>query len=159
MSKKYLILVYLFIFPNFFIGQQRIDAPSSYTQHYLIKKWAQKAWPSADSLNANWDMIDSLFNALIVFIDTTQFIIVDDTLRTSNYMSGHGVFNGDMEEDTINIVGIDSLDIVVVSVREGVPTSNDLLGVKITNNQFIILRNSGGTSNLKYNWIWIRRYD
>ncbi len=34
--------------------------------------------------NLNWKMVDSLLNALVVFTDTTQLVIQDDTLRFSN---------------------------------------------------------------------------
>jgi len=35
------------------------DPPSGYTTNYSIRKWSQGAVPTADSLNANWDLIDT----------------------------------------------------------------------------------------------------
>src|SRR3990167_2356024 len=38
-------------------------APSGYTPNYAIRKWASGANPSADSLNANWTLIDTKIRA------------------------------------------------------------------------------------------------
>lgn len=35
------------------------DVPSGYTTNYKIRKWSQGSVPTADSLNANWDLIDT----------------------------------------------------------------------------------------------------
>lgn len=56
------------------------DAPIGYTEHYGLRKWAENANPSADSLNANWDDLDMVLFDLIVTTDTTELIIRNDTL-------------------------------------------------------------------------------
>lgn len=109
-------------------------------------------------ININQRMIDSLFNALIVFVDTTQHQIINDTLLNSSYSSGIDSFVGTAQTDTVSIVGLDSLDVVVVSVRSVEATSKDILSVKLIPNKAVIMRQSGGTSGLPYNWIWRRRY-
>jgi hypothetical protein len=120
--------------------------------------WAQHAKPSADSLNANWTDIDSLINSLIMYVDSLQIQIINDSLKFSKYMSGIDSFSNTLATDTVYRTGVDSYSVVMACVRDIAPTENDLLSVEILNNKFVVKRASGGTSGLKYNWIWIRKY-
>ena len=162
------ILFILLIAVSFTYGQNRStatpysisgwDDPADSTQFYKLAIFQLLSNPGG-WINRNTRAIDSLLNALIVFIDTSQMALEDDTLKFSNYMSGQGQFNDDAQYDTVNVIGIDSLDVVVVSARETVLTANDLLSVKLIDDKIIIQRPASGTSGLKYNWIWIRKYD
>ena len=162
------ILFILLIAVSFTYGQNRStatpysisgwDSPADSTQYYELAIFQLLSNPGG-WINRNTRAIDSLLNALVVFIDSSQMVLQDDTLRFSNYMSGQGAFSGTVQYDTIDIVGIDSLDAVVVSAREAVLTANDLLSVKVIDDKIIIQRPASGTSGLKYNWIWIRKYD
>jgi len=155
MKKLLILFSILFIFSNIFA---QFDPPSSYTKWQRLRLWAQKARPSADSLNKNWTDLDSLLNALIVLTDTTQLEIVNGVLIFSQYSSGHNSFTTTAQTDTVSILGLDSGDVFIVNVRETVPGANDLLSVKLINNKAIIQRPASGTSGLKYNWIWRRKY-
>ena len=163
------ILLMLLIAVSFAYGQKKgstatpysvdgWDSPADSTEYYNLAIFQLLSNPGG-WINRNTRAIDSLFNALVVFIDTSQLALQDDTLRFSNYMSGQGQFNDDAQYDTVNVIGIDSLDVVTVSAREAVLTANDLLSVKIVDDKIIIQRPASGTSGLKYNWIWIRKYD
>lgn len=133
------------------------DAPVEYSQYYGLYIYRLLSNPGG-WVNKQTVRIDSLFNELIVFTDTTQLNIQNDTLRISNYAAGQNSFSGTAQYDTTLVSGIDSLDVVVVSVRESIPTANDLLGVKVIAGKIIVMRPSSGTSGLKYNWYWIRKY-
>lgn len=127
------------------------------TTHYSLPIYRLLSNPGG-WINRSQRAIDSLFNKLIVLTDTTQLVIVNDTLRYSSSSSGIGTFSGTAETDTIPIVGLDSSDVVLVTVRDSIPTSNDILSVKLIANKAIIQRAAGGTTGLPYNWIWRRRY-
>lgn len=133
------------------------SAPWGYTQYYRFYIFTLLTNPGGRG-NLNTRKIDSLFNKLIVFTDTTQLSINNDTLKISDYATGHGVFDTTAQTDTVTVTGIDSSDVVVVTVREQAPGANDLLGVKVIAGKFIVMRPSSGTSGLKYNWYWIRKY-
>jgi hypothetical protein len=133
------------------------DAPIDSTTYYKLKIFQLLTNPGG-WINRNTREIDSLFNALVVFVDSLQMTIKDDTLKFSPYMSGQNAFSTTAETDTVNINGIDSLDIVTVSPREATPTANDILGVTVLTNKIVVSRPAAGTSGLKYNWIWIRKY-
>lgn len=134
------------------------DAPVDSTQYYNLFIFSLMSNPGG-WLSLNTVKIDSLLNALVVFTDTSQMQIENDILRFSDYMSGHNSFNNDVQYDTVEVIGMDSLDVVIVSAREAVLTANDLLSVKVEDGQFIVQRPASGTSNLKYNWVWIKKYD
>ena len=133
------------------------DAPADTTQYYNLFIFALMTNPGG-YLNLNWVAIDSLFNELVVFTDGKQLWIVNDTLRFSDTLSYQGAFTGTAQYDTTVVPGADSNDVVVVSIRESIPTANDILSIKIIDNAIITQRPASGTSGLKYNWIWIRKY-
>lgn len=54
--KNLILILALFLVVDTF-GQ--VTAPSSYTTNYRFRKWVQGANPSADSINANWDLADT----------------------------------------------------------------------------------------------------
>lgn len=62
------------------LSAQPIHPPTDYTKNYKLRMWAQRANPSADSLNQNWKDIDSI-------VQWPRKINVD-TLRTfGNFLS------------------------------------------------------------------------
>jgi hypothetical protein len=134
------------------------DAPSGYTSYYSFRKWAENANPGSDSLNANWDEIDQVLYDLIVYTDTSQMFIRNDSLLFADEASGQDAFVTTAEFDTVLVPGVDSLDVIVVSAREAVPAPEDILGVYLKADTLIVGRTAAGTSGLKYNWIWIRKY-
>lgn len=133
------------------------DAPVDSTKYYNLFIFTLLTNPGGWR-NLNTVIIDSLFNELVVFTDKKQLWIEDDTLHFSDTLSFQGSFSGTAQYDTTVIPGVDSLDIVVACVREAIPTANDILGVKIISNKVIVQRAASGTSGLKYNCIWIRKY-
>lgn len=166
--KKYLLL--LVFVPLILYPQQRIkvgDLSSPYattgwdtlygrTQYFNLPIYQLLSNPGG-WININQRMVDSLLYKLIVYTDTTQMIIQDDTLVFSNDLSGIDEFTGTATTDTLLISGIDAGDVFIVTIRDAVATANDILSVFIEPNKVIIKRPSGGTSGLKYNWLWIKR--
>lgn len=53
--KQLLLILIIFSIEIF----SQVSSPSGYTTNYGLRKYAQGANPSADSINANWDTIDS----------------------------------------------------------------------------------------------------
>ena len=102
-------------------------------------------------------MVDSLFYALVVYTKTNQMAIVNDTLVFSDSLSGIASFTGTDVVDTIAIRGLRTIDVMVVSARDVIPTANDNLGVYVATDTAYIKRNAAGTSGLTYNWIWIKK--
>lgn len=133
------------------------DAPHSYSQWYALRYFTLLSNPGG-GYNRNMREIDSLMYELVVYTDTNSLSIRNDTLTHSQYMSGQGAFTLTEQFDTVLITGIDSSDVVVVSVREATPGANDILGVTVQAGQIIANRPASGTSGLKWNWIWIRKY-
>lgn len=52
-------------------GLAQFDAPSGYTTNYNLRKWSQGARAGADSINANWDLVDAIVKARQDTIDNT----------------------------------------------------------------------------------------
>lgn len=132
------------------------DSPIEYTTHYHLPVYQLLSNPGG-WINITQKRVDSLLNALVVYTKAPQLAIVNDTLVFSDSLSGINSFSGTAVVDTISIPGLKVTDVVVVSVRDAIPTSNDNLGVFVEANQALIKRNAGGTSGLKYNWIWIKK--
>ncbi len=154
----FLLLILLFNDISILFSQQQFTPPKWYTTYYRLRMWEQKAHPGADSLNRNWMDIDSLINELIMYVDTLQLQIVRDTLRFSKYMNGIDAFVDTATTDTVFRPGVDSSAVVLVTVRDTIPTVKDILSTEILVDKFVVKRQSGGIPNLKYNWIWIRKY-
>jgi len=133
------------------------DAPTAYTTWYSLRIFELLSNPGG-GYNRNMRDIDSLLYELVVYTDSLQLYIQNDTLKHASYMSGQSAFTGTEQYDTVTITGIDSSDVVVVSVREAVPAAEDILGVTVQSGQIICNRQAAGTSGLKWNWIWIRKY-
>ena len=132
------------------------DAPEEFTGHYGLPIYRLLSNPGG-WINISQRMIDSLFYALIVYTDSLQHVIRNDTLINSPYASGIGAFSSTDSSDTVIVLGLDSLDIINVSAR-GTYNVNDILKVQIKQDTLIVNRNSSGTSGLKYDWIWKRKY-
>jgi len=155
---KFLLKIIIFFVMIFIVDIQAQDAPTGYTEHFGYRKWAENANPSADSLNQNMEDIDlDMYNG-IINTDSLQFIILNKVLIFSPYASGMAAFTGTDQYDTIRVPGIDSLDVVNVSIRESIPTTNDLLGVFLKADTLIVKRPASGTPGLKWNWSWIKKY-
>jgi hypothetical protein len=166
--KKTLIIIILFCSISVF-AQRKVgsvatpysttgwDLPADSTTYYNLFVSTLMTNPGG-YLNLNWVKIDSLLNELIVLTDLKQLWIVNDSLRFSDSLSWHGQFSTTSQYDTTVVPGADSLDVVVVSVRENIPSANDLLSVKVITDTVIVQRPASGTSGLKYNCIWIRKY-
>ena len=67
----------------YFSGLAQVSSPSGYTSNYGFRKYAESATPSADSLNANWDDVDTQIK-----------VAVDSAISTST--SWNRTFNGDV---------------------------------------------------------------
>lgn len=132
--------------------------PASYTTWYGLRIFTLLSNPGG-GYNRNMRDIDSLMYDLVVYTDTSQMYIGNDTLRFASGMSGIGVFNSTDQYDTVSVPGIDVNDVVVVTIRDQIPGANDALGVSVSAGKFIVVRAAAGTSGLKYNWIWIRKYE
>lgn len=133
------------------------DAAAEYTSHYGLRIFELLSNPGGLP-NRNMRDIDSLMYELVVYTDSVQLEIENDTLKFSNSMSGMSAFTGTEQYDTVLVSGLDSSDVVVVSPRENVPGANDILGARCLTDTLICQRPASGTSGLKWNWIWIRKY-
>jgi len=154
---KKIIFILPFLFLLFSIELFAQDAPSGYTTHYGLREWAENANPAADSLNQNWKDIDRVLYDLILTLDTKQFVIRNDTLAVSDSASGKAAFSGTDTSVTVTVPGLDSLDVVVVTA-EGWANNNNL-SVYPTDGSFDVRRvSSGAVNGLKFNWVWIRKY-
>ena len=90
--KKLMLLLFIFLIGEVFA---QVDAPSAYTTNYRIRKYANKARPSADSLNANSDLIDATIKAKVDTVDTNV-----GKLWKNNTWTGYNTFS-----DTLNVTG------------------------------------------------------
>ena len=133
------------------------DAPTAFTTWYSLRIFELLSNPGG-GYNRNMRDIDSLLYELVVYTDSKNLWIENDTLKFSDSTSGQSAFTLQEQYDTVAIAGIDSNDVVVVSPREAVPGANDILGVTVQSGQIICNRPASGTSGLKWNWIWIRKY-
>jgi hypothetical protein len=132
------------------------DPPQEYTDWYSLRIFQLLSNPGG-GYNRNMRDIDSLMYELVVYTDSTQLVIENDTLVFADNLSGQNAFTTTAEYDTVLVSGLDSLDVVVVNAREAVPSANDRLGVFLKPDTLIVGRASSGTSGLKYNWVWIKK--
>ena len=107
----------------------------------------------------NWqtEKIDSLLHALVVYTDSTQMYIQNDTLVFSNQMSGKSSFNSTDTSKTITLSGFDSLDVVIVTPEGYAGSSAEALYVYGKSGSFDVRRKSGGRTGLKFNYIYIKK--
>ena len=131
--------------------------PAGYTPYYGLYIFNLLSNPGG-RINLNTQKIDSLLHALIVYTDTKNLIIRNDTLIISDTASGIHAFTSTNNVDSVAIVGFDSLDVLIASPMEAAYNVNDILFIEKRTGYFKVWRNSGGSSGLKYNWIWIRKY-
>ncbi len=134
------------------------DLPYGYTPHYGLYIFRLLSNPGG-RINTNTKDIDSLLYSLIVYTDTNQMVIRNDTLVMASYMSGTHSFVGTVGSDSVAVPNMDSLDIIIVTALASAYNVNDILFVQEHTGYFKVYRNStGGTSGLSYNWIWKRNY-
>ena len=133
------------------------DPPTAFTTWYSLRIFELLSNPGG-GYNRNMRDIDSLLYELVVYTDSKNLWIENDTLKFSDSTSGMSAFTLQEQYDTVLVPGLDSLDVVVVSPRESVPGANDILGAKCLPDTLICQRPASGTSGLKWNWIWIRKY-
>lgn len=138
------------------VNAQLFDPPSDYTTHYRLRMWNQGDNPSDDSLNQNVIDLDSLINELIVYLDPLQMTIGDDTLKFVNSFSGLAAFTTTDSLDTLVITGIDSLDVFLVNARESAPEGQ--IWGEVSDDTVFVNRSDTTVSGLKYNYIWVRKY-
>jgi hypothetical protein len=150
-------ILFLLIGVLFFVDLYAQDAPIGYTTHYGIRKYAENANPSADSLNANYELIDDALYDLIVSTDEDQLVIEDDVLKFSDAFAGIGTFTTTATTCTTAVTGMTSDDIVVVTPVGATYDADDLLKVTIGDGSFIVTRNSNGTSGLTFAYIWVKK--
>jgi len=134
------------------------DLPAGYTSHYGLYVFKLLTNPGG-RINLNTEHIDSLLYSLIVYTDTAQMIIRNDTLVLSNNMSGTHAFTTTAGSDSVAISGMDSLDVIIVTPLSAAYNVNDILSVDEHTGYFKVYRNSsGGTSGLTYNYVWIKKH-
>ncbi|MGD8777745.1 MAG: hypothetical protein PVH88_02155 [Ignavibacteria bacterium] len=166
--KLFYFFILIILIPQFLTAQ--FAKPKSLTKHYELRKYEQDVRVNAVELNDDKDKLDSLIHALTAQTDPKQLqfieckdtsIVVDTTLlllSLSDNMSGQGQFTGTSEIDSVGIAALDSLDIVLATPYTESVNVNDYLSVYIKGNYLYVRRPAGGTTDLKYNWIWIRKY-
>jgi len=162
--KKILFIIVLFTGLMFPQGLTRSlfdttgwSLPGGYSQYYNLYYYTLLSNPGG-RINLNTKKLDSLLHALIVFTDTKQLYIRNDTLVISDTASGIHAFTSTDSVDSVAIAGFDSLDVLVASPMKAAYNVNDILFIEKRTGYFKVWRNSGGSSGLKYNWIWIRKY-
>jgi hypothetical protein len=150
--KKYILL--FAIIAGFSYAQ---DAPSGYTEHYGLRKYAENANPSADSLNQNWTDVDETLYDLIVSTDEDQLAILDDVLTFSDSLSGIGTFTTTATTCTVTVSDMSDDDVVMLTPIGTAYDADDMLKVSVGNGSFIVTRNSSGTSGLEFFYLWIKK--
>lgn len=133
------------------------DPPAEYTTWYTLRIFELLSNPGG-GYNRNMRDIDSLLYELVVYTDSKQLWIENDTLKISDSTAGMSAFTGQEQYDTVLVPGLDSLDVVVLTARESVPGANDDLSAKCLPDTLIAQRAASGTSGLKWNWVWVRKY-
>ena len=80
------------------------DPPATYTQWYGLRIFTLLSNPGG-GYNRNTRDIDSLMYELVVYTDTNQLAISNDTLVFANSMSGISTFSTTDQYDTVLISG------------------------------------------------------
>lgn len=157
-------LVIMMIFAEVTFGQGDTDSPYStngwdepieFTDHYYLPIYRLLSNPGG---HINWSQrkIDSLLFALVVYTDSQQIFIRNDTLFHANNSSGIDTFTTTLSRDTVTVAGLDSMDVVIVTARYD--STGTVLAVKVETGRFIVIRSSTAISGQSYNWIWRKRY-
>ena len=133
------------------------DNPIEFTTHYQLPVYRLLSNPGG-WINRSQTKVDSLFNALIVLTDSTQLQIRNDVLIHSTYMSGQAQFEPNAVWDTVQVAGLDSMDIVIVTTREGANNEAKAFIVTAVTDSFYVGVPSGSVAGVKYNWMYIRKY-
>lgn len=71
------------------------DTPT-YTTNYSLRKWTEGQYPTADSISANWDELDSLLNTKLTSSSSSTGDLI---LRTAQDVDGASTGNGWLEAD------------------------------------------------------------
>jgi len=131
------------------------DLPIDSTQYYKLPIYRLLSNPGGW---INWSQrgVDSLLNALIVYTDSLQLYIKDDTLRFADEFAGSDTFTVALSRDTVLLSGADSLDVFLITARED--SSVAIFTVQAKTDTIIVIRSNISISGQKYNWVWIRRY-
>jgi len=151
---------------------QVFDEPIDSTDHYAFRLYAQSARVPNTILNEDKSKMDSLIYALIVWVDSSQHILIADpeiaptghlVFKTSNYATGFDQFTSTLTADTFTVTGTDTLevnrDVFLFAPYSATITSNDVIAYTILSpNKVRAVRPASGTSGLLYRWRWIRRY-
>lgn len=80
----------ILILTIFLIGEvfAQPTAPSSYTTNYGFRKWVQGANPSADSINANWDLADTKIKLAYDSASVKMNLYGDQDVQGTKYFFG-----------------------------------------------------------------------
>lgn len=83
-------------------------APSGYTSHYGLRKWATGAHPSSDSINANWTDIDEILYQKAGLHGKADSAVIADSAKKFN--RGYKVYTGLMGQSgtsnpTVTVLG------------------------------------------------------
>jgi hypothetical protein len=158
--KKLLFVLFIFLFTISLTAQDEFETdgwevPADTSQYYGIYIFRIGSNPGG-YLNWNWFKLDSLLNAGVVLTDTSQLYIRNDTLIISDYASGMAAFTTTDSLDTLVISGIDSLDVFLINAREANPLG--AIWGEIVADTVFVNRADSTVSGLKYNWMWVRKY-
>jgi hypothetical protein len=141
------------------LSAQVFDNPIGLTKHYGFRKYAQSAHVPNTVLNNDKVAIDSVMYSLIVYVDTTQFVIKDTTLMISNRANGTHSFASTSSVDSVFIDStFQTTDNVFLQPLGSSYNVNDILFLYKKKYKIIVHRNTSGTSGLSYEWYWIKRY-
>lgn len=103
-------------------------------------------------LNASGTYVGQLRNS-----NTVGWANLTDGVKDSFAVAGTDTFTTTATADTITITGMSTTSYVVVTPQGSTYNVNDILFAKPETNKLIVKRNAGGTSGLKYTWIWNRK--
>ncbi len=161
------IIFVLLLISTFTFGQKIGDVSSpysiagwdtvyGYTPYYLLPIYRLLSNPGG-WININQRMIDSLFNKLIVLVDSLEFEIINDSLRNARLSWGKSAFSTTDQSVEVTRQGMKATDLVIVQPEGTTITSNDVLSVVPGVNKFTVYRPASGTSGLTFSWRWIRK--
>lgn len=164
--KKFFFVLFIILIPFKILPQGSTTTPydttnwslpAGYSTYYDFYIYQLLSNPGG-RINLNTAKMDSLFHDLVIYTDSTQMVVRNDTLILSPYIAGQDTFATTATSDSVVVAGFDSLDVLTVTPLSTSYNVNDILFVEKRTGYFKVYRNSSGTSGLIFNWIWIRKY-
>lgn len=89
--------------------------------------------------------------------NTVGWLNLTDAAKDSFAVAGTDTFTTTATTDTITVTGMSTTSYVVVTPQGSTYNVNDILFATPISNKLVVKRNAGGTSGLKYAWIWNRK--